>query len=283
MDSGAGAQPLSKAEIEQGLQRLPALSATVTQLLELTQQDDVDVDQVALTVAQDPALSARLLRVANSPFFGLAGEITSINQACMTLGMNTVRNLAVAVGVGSCLNSDKDGGDEQGKLWRQAMEKAIASQALARRCGQNSESAFTAGMLHDLGKMVMVTCFSDAMKKSVAYQASNHCDLADAERVFFGMDNRELGGMLASLWGLPALIRQVIAGLSGTEEAEPESMVDIVILADLISSGAVPDSPEELFLSLPDKVVMRLGLDSESVQAWLADVEANRAMADLLA
>jgi len=279
MDSVAGAQPLSKDEIEKGLQRLPALSATVTQLLELTQRDDVDVDQVALTVAQDPALSARLLRVANSPFFGLAGEITSINQACMTLGMNTVRNLAVAVGVGSCFN----GGDEQDRLWRLAMEKAIAAQALARCCGHNSETAFTAGMLHDLGKMVMVTCFADAMKKTIAYQSSNGCDLDVAERAVFGMDNRQLGGMLASNWGLPALIRQVITGPNETEENMPEPMVDIVALADLISNGEIHGSPGELYQNLPGKIVVRLGLDCDSVQAWLSDVEANRAMAELLA
>jgi len=283
METVAGAQPLSKKQIEQGLQRLPALSATVTQLLELTQRDDVDVDQVALTVAQDPALSARLLRVANSPFFGLPGEITSINQACMTLGMNTVRNLAVAVGVGSCFNSDKDGREEQSRLWQQAMEKAIAAQALARCCGHNSETAFTAGMLHDLGKMVMVNCFSDDMKKTIAYQSSNGCELTVAEKTIFGMDNRELGGMLARHWDLPALIRQVITGPNEAEESVTEPMVDIVTLADFISNGSVHDSTEELFLSLPKNIVMRLGLDRESVQAWLSDVEANRAMADLLA
>jgi len=279
MEPVAGAQPLNKAEIEKGLQCLPAMSITVTQLLELTQQDGSDVEQVARTVAQDPALSARLLRVANSPFFGLAGEIDSINQACMVLGMNTVRNLAVAVGVGSCFNNDRN---EQASLWRLAMEKAVAAQALARRCGQNSEVAFTAGLLRDLGKMVMLSCFAEAMQKTIAYQNAHGCDLNLAEQAIFGMNHRELGGMLAKLWGLPLLIRQVIAGQHEAAEAELQPMLDIVTLVDLLCSGVDMDSADGLFQSLPQALVMRLGLDSESVGAWLKDVEANRSMADLL-
>ncbi len=280
MGSVAGARPLTKTEIEQGLQRLPALSATVMQLLELTQRNDADVDQVAWTIARDPALSARLLRVANSPFFGLAGEVTSINQACMVLGMNTVRNLAVAVGVGSCFNSDND---EQRQLWQQAMLKAIAAQTLAQRCGHNSESAFTAGMLHDLGKMVMVACFAETMQETLVYQDVHGCELAEAERMFFGMDQRGIGAMLASHWCLPELIQQVIAGYSEAEEGVPHPMVDIVTLADIISNKTIGLSHEEVFESLPAKVILRLGLDSRAVQSWLGDVGANRAMADLLA
>ncbi len=280
MASVAGAQPLTKTEIEQGLQRLPALSETVMQLLELTQRDNVDVDQVAHTIAQDPSLSARLLRVANSPFFGLAGEVTSINQSCMVLGMNTVRNLAVAVGVGSCFNSDND---EQRQLWQQAMVKAFAAQSLAHRCGHNSETAFTAGMLHDLGKMVMVACFAETMQKTHAYQDAHGCELAEAELAFFGMDHRGLGAMLASRWCLPELIRQVIASCSETEGGVQHPMVDIVTLANLISNNAAHVSAEKVFQSLPVEVVLRLGLDSTEVQAWLEDVEKNRTMADLLA
>jgi len=282
MESVAGEQALTQTEIERGLQRLPALSVTVTQLLELTQSDDVDVERVARTVAQDPALSARLLRVANSPFFGLAGEITSINQACMVLGMNTVRNLAVAVGVGSCFSNNKNSRDEQGQLWRQAMEKAVAAQALARRCGQNSETAFTAGMLHDLGKMVMVACFAETRQKTLAYQDSHGCALEVAEQAFFGMNHRELGGVVASQWSLPVLIKQVIAG-QREDESVPHPMVDIVVLADAISNRVIPGSLDKLFQSLPEKSILRLGLDSEAIQAWLDDAESSRAMVDLLA
>ncbi len=278
MTNVVGAQPLTKAEIKSGLQRLPALSATVTQLLELTQRDDVDVDQVARTVAYDPVLSARLLRVANSPFFGLAGEITSINQACMTLGMNTVRNLAVAVGVGSCFS----GGDEQDRLWQQSMEKAIAAQALARLCRQNSETEFTAGMLHDLGKMVMVSCFTDAMKQTIAYQGLHSCELSVAEQAVFGMVHVQIGEMAAKQWHLPALIVQVISGRTNGAEEEPHPVVDIVMLAAVISSGIAAESAEELLHRMPEKSVVRLGLNLASIQAWLVDVEKNRAMAQLL-
>lgn len=282
MDATAGIYPLSQVEIERGLQRLPPLSASVTKLLELTQRDEVTMERLAHTIAQDPALSVRMLRIANSPFFGLAGEVISISQACVVLGVNAVRNIAVAVGVGSCFNVDGPGADEQRRLWRLAINRAVAAQTLARCCGFNKDTAFTAGTLHDLGKMAMNSCFADAMQELYTYRELHDCDMATAEQAIFGMDHREIGRILAVYWALPELIQQIVSVRLEESNGCLGTLADIVILADAASVAAFSDSPEELITSLPETAVQRLGLDAEALNSWLEDVEANRDTMELL-
>lgn len=280
MGEMTGSLSLTKAEIEKGLKRLPALSSTVSQLLELTQRDDADAGQVSQTVAQDPVLSARLLRVANSPFFGLAGEIISLNQACMVLGMGTVRNLAVSVGMKNSLGSDNQS-QEQAALWRRATEKAVAAETLARRCRQSSETAFTAGMLDDLGEMVMISCFPDAAEAVKQHTAAPGSDLEAAERAVFGMNHREMGAMLAKLWCLPKLIQQVIAG-SADEGDEAHPIMDVVVLADAILGLDRSAAVEELLQQLPEAAAERRGLDSQLLEKWLVDIDQGQALVEVL-
>lgn len=275
--------PLTRAEIERGLQRLPVMSATVTKVLELTQRDNVDTGLVALTVARDPGLAARLLRLANSPFFGVSGQIGSVKQACVVLGLHTVRNLVAAAGVSACFQATKGGVLDRRRLWRHAMENAIAAQLLARRCGHDSETAFTAGLLHDLGKLVMDACFADALRRLQGDQDLHRCDSVAAEIAVFGMDHGQLGAMVAKRWGLPELIQQAIAGHHEVGEAAPHPIVDIVQLADVVNNESAPETPEQVLHRLPEEAVRRLGLDKTVLQAWLAEFEENRATADMLA
>ena len=275
-----GAVSLTKSDIENGLKRLPALSSTVTQLLELTQREDVDPGQVSQTVAQDPVLSARLLRVANSPFFGLAGEIVSLNQACMILGMGTVRNLAVSVGMKNSLGSDKQS-QEQAALWRRATEKAVAAEALARHCRLSSETAFTAGMLDDLGEMVVISCFPDASEAVKQHIIDQGCDQSAAENAVFGMNHREVGAMLAKLWCLPKLIQQVIAGRAGGG-ADVPPVIDIVALADAIVDLDRDSAVDELMQQLPADAASRRGVDSQLLEKWLVDIEKGQALVEIL-
>lgn len=272
-------QVLTPGDIERGLKRLPALSTTVTQVLGLTQQQDVDIGKVSRVLAQDPGLTARILRLANSPFFGLAGQVTSIRQACVVLGNNAVRNLAAAIGIRDCFSMGE--ASRLGPLWRQAMERAIAAQALAQRCHRDGETAFTAGMLHDLGTMVMACCFSDALQQVEAWQGLHHGTRQQAEQAVFGIDHRLLGLRVAQQWALPAVIRQAIAGPDDTQETAPDPIVDIVQLAAALSTAPLPG--EDPLQALPGASVHRLGLDATALRTWLADVEAKRALAELLA
>jgi HD-like signal output (HDOD) protein len=215
----------------------------------------------------------RMLRIANSPFFGLAGEVTSISQACMVLGLNAVRNIAIAVGVGNCFNLDGPDADEQRRLRWLAVTRAVAAQALASRCGLNKETAFTGGILHDLGKMVMNSCFADAMLALHTYQEEHDCDDITAEQAIFGVDYREMGRILAEHWALPELIQQIIAARPEEEGGDPNTLVDIVILADAVSVADNPGSAEEWVTALPEGAVQRLGLEDDVLHAWLSDIE----------
>jgi len=282
MHSAQGSQPLTQAEIERGLQRLPVLSTTVMQVLDLMRRDDVDTTLVASTIARDPVLTARLLRLANSPFFGVAGKIASIKQACVVLGLHTVRNLAAAVSVSSSFQAVKGGTLDRRRLWQHALETAIAAQALARRCGHDSDVAFTAGLLHDLGKLVLDACFADTVQRIQGYQDKHLHDLAEAEKSVLGMDHGQLGAMVAKRWRLPELIQQVIAVHHEAEGDAYHPLVDIVRLADVSSNKPVPDDPEQLGRHFPEESIRRLGLDLATIQAWLAEVETSRAMADSL-
>jgi len=261
---------LSAQEVMGGLQRVPALSVTVAQLIELTARDNTNVSDVTQIVGLDPVLSARMLRVANSPFFGVPGGVTSINHACMVLGLNTIRNLALAVGLGDSLNVSGSG-DQQRQLWHRSVATAFASQALARRCGESTDVAFTAGMLYNLGKLVMFAAFPDGAREVYSIYETQGCALADAERMVFGMPHRELGELLVRQWQLPPFIQQVVAGSVG-EDTAFYPLMDIVSLSDFVTQSFPFEGAQALAQGDERKRCERLALSGEEIEAWLKEV-----------
>jgi len=202
---------LTPEQLAAGVQDLPSLPAVVMELLSSVEQEDIDISVLAKKVSYDQALTAKTLRLANSSSSGLQVKVTTIQQAITFLGFQTTRNLITAAAITGCFPNGRCPGFNDKAFWRHSIATAACARALARRMRFNQDIAFTAGLLHDIGRLVLVTCQPEAYGQVVAWQAQHGSDWLAAERAVLGIDHVDAGVALAAHWNFSDTMRQAIA------------------------------------------------------------------------
>jgi putative nucleotidyltransferase with HDIG domain len=188
-----------------GRKNLPTIPAMLGQILRLVEREDTSAKELVTLIEHDQALTGKMLRLANSAFFGQARRVATIPRAVMLLGFSTVRNLALGVKVWDTLAGGLNPRRLE-ELWGHAVMVAIGSKALtAKLCAGDPDEAFTAGLLHDVGRVVIAGRFGDAYWKTLA-EAPATQSADTVEQATFGVDHTEVGGWLLEAWGLPPAI-----------------------------------------------------------------------------
>ena len=185
---------------------LPALPAAVVRVMQLTDDPKAGMADVARALASDQALAARVLKLANSAFYGASRRIATVSEAVVTLGMRTTRNLVMATSCQEMLERDVAGyALPRGALWRHSLACASAAQALAERARYRAtEEAFVAGLLHDIGKVVLSTYRKEEFARVLLRALAGDRTFAEAEREVLGFDHAEAGARLLERWNLPS-------------------------------------------------------------------------------
>ena len=191
--------------IESG-KNLPVLSGSIAKLMSLTQSDESSISQIAEIIKKDIGLSTAILRITNSSAFGLLRKITSIDQAVVLLGFKSVRNIAIAVGMVDSFSPSE--GTYLSKIWQRSLLTGIAaSELFSLNDGINHDDAFTNGLLHDIGLIVLYVYNNDLSSQLVnKMETDGRVSLAE-ERNIFGCDHVEVGRLIAEKWELPAGIK----------------------------------------------------------------------------
>jgi putative nucleotidyltransferase with HDIG domain len=202
---------LTPEQLAAGVEDLPSLPAVVMELLGDIEQEDVDISVLAKKVSYDQALTAKTLRLANASSFGLQVKVTTIQQAITFLGFQTTRNLITAAALTGCFPSGRCPGFDDKAFWRHSIATATCARALARRLRFNPDVAFTAGLLHDIGRLMLVTAYPAAYSDVLAWRTRHGGDLQDAERAVLGLDHVDAGVALAEHWNFSGTMRQAIA------------------------------------------------------------------------
>ncbi|TXH01413.1 MAG: HDOD domain-containing protein [Rhodocyclaceae bacterium] len=255
------------------LQALPALPAVVTELLTSFDNEDVDIAELTRRIACDQALAARLLRVANSSFYGLQTRVSTINEALVVLGFRAVRSMVIAMGVSGAFRAGQCHGFEVQPHIRHGIGVGLAARALALETRHNPEIAFTGGILHDIGKLVLASCFAAQYSQALAYREQHDCLLVVAERDVLGMDHAEVGGLLADAWHFPPALRAALADHHGPAAATAASPADLIHVADAIAHGlGLAESTGEMVMPVDQTAWQRLGVDAEKIARVLPQV-----------
>lgn len=224
---------LNSIDISKRAHDIPSLPSVVTDIIETLNDDDSNIESLTEKIMMDPALSARVLMIANSPFYGLSGKISSLKEACIVLGAYSIKNLAVAAGI---VNNLKKSGNILNftKLWEHSVGTGVAAKIIAEKLGFDHEIAFTAGLLHDVGKIVLDTNYPSEYKKVVEFRAKEDCFILEAEKATLGVTHSEIGEITARHWKLPDLIVDVIKNHHTPYDCNYPDMVGIVHLADIL-------------------------------------------------
>ena len=264
---------LTHDQVRARLNQLPSLPSVVAELLVSISNDDADVDQIARQIAKDQGLTARVLRVANSSFYGLQKKVGTINDAVVVLGFRAVRSMVLAVSMSGAFRAENCTGFATLAYLRHGVATALTARNLAPLVGQNPENAFTAGLLHDIGQLVLAANFPVQYAAALAYRRKHDCPLIVAERDILGLDHTVVGGLLADAWNFPEVLRCAVLEHHHPASAEASSLADLIHLADITAHAlGLANSPEEL-VPVPDKTAWeRLRLDKDKYASILPKI-----------
>jgi putative nucleotidyltransferase with HDIG domain len=214
---------------------LPPVAARILNLLE---EDNIDIRDIAKLIETDASLTLKLLRVANSPLYASRTEVNSIHQAIITLGLNRLTNIVLGVSIFSrfLLSSNKQIADLMEKFWWHSSCTGIVAKALAGKINkQFKELEFIGGLLHDIGKLAMLQF--DSTKYLEVIELINNKGMIDteAETQIFGVHHLEVGEHIAKLWKLPNDLVSIIGYHSSLDKLnKSQDVVAVVRFADLL-------------------------------------------------
>jgi putative nucleotidyltransferase with HDIG domain len=274
--------PLGPADLEARIRQLAPLPALVMEALALLEDEGVDLGLLEHKVSQDQALAARILKIANSPFYGFPASVGSLREACVVLGLSSLRNIVVAAAVMGRFGANSPNGFPRPSLWQHAVGTGICARVLGQRARLDPDLGFTCGLLHDVGKLALDTYFAEHYGRVLAHREANGCLLREAELEVLGFDHALVGARVASRWRLPEAI---VAGIGGHHDpvGAASPYASLVHLADIVCRALeIGNGGDDLIPPLAEPALLRLGLGLEQVRDSLEEMEGLNAGANLI-
>ena len=239
---------------------LPTAPKVVEELISSFENANVAVEEIARKLSLDPVLSAKLLRLANSAYYHVSRRIGNVEDAVRMLGFVTVRTLVISSGLVGGFKTVP--GMNLKRFWRYSLHTAVAGKWIAKKVGVNTDLAFTIGMMHAIGQLVMhsgMPVEASALDKQIGpYDAGRLV----AEHAAFGFDFAEVGAELAMRWKFPDIFPDTIRAFPAPSgEAMASRMAGVVLLAAWRArADELKLTPDEIAGSLPLAVAQELGL-----------------------
>lgn len=264
------------------IQELPTLSTVVVQVLSMLQDINTSAEELTKVVEKDQAIVPKLLKLVNSAFFGFSTKVTSVQHAVMLLGFNTVRNAVLSVEVINALELKRRiEGFDIARFWRHAITVAVISRYLDHETGkQYREDVFAAGLIHDIGKIVMAHYFTDRFEATWKTMCKEKITFWEAEPEHFPINHAAIGAQLALRWNLPPALKEVVANHHACDPGGDDSnLVLIVHTADALANRFFEEeiSVEEWPISLAAMEFMAKQINS--AEQWMPDLKEEIASA----
>ncbi len=262
-------------EIQKEASRLPPLPEAVQRVLALTASSKASAQEVAQAVATDQVLAGKVLRLANSAYYGLPRQVASVQQAVVVLGFGAIRQMIMAAGIHGLVQGPVSGYFMgKGDLWRHSLAAAWASGLLAQKAGLSQEEAFTAGLMHDLGKLVLAKFLGTRYEQAVHLTRGEKMSFLEAERQLFNTDHAKVGGQVAAAWNLPPKLARAICGHHAPLEFGEGGLLAFVThvadgLALSLGQGLGVDGLNYVFYP---EAVARIGLSDRDLEEILAQL-----------
>jgi putative nucleotidyltransferase with HDIG domain len=256
------------------LEDLPSLPVVVMELLTAIDQEDIDISVLAKKVSHDAALTAKTLRLANSSLYGLQVKVTTIQQAITFLGFQTTRNLITAAAVTGCFAEGQCPGFDDKAFWRHSIATAACCKVIARRLRFNQDYAFTAGLLHDIGRLVLVSTFAQEYEAAMAWRTLHDSSVLDAERAALGVDHVQAGAALAEHWNFSETMKLAIGYHHDPDAPGAGLLASIVHVANAIVHALdIAQEEDEMAPAVSPAAWTALGLDGEALMQVFRETE----------
>lgn len=215
------------------LKSLPPFPAVALQLLSLLDDTEAPMKKITDLLRIDPAISAEILRVSNSALYGLSRKIDNVSHAIVVLGTEVVKRLALTIALGRFSHAFLRNQSLR-ICWDHSVACALIAEELAAAMDQPKDRAYTAGLLHDVGRLALLACYPGEYGNLMAVARENNFDELECERQLFDIDHCAAGEWLGHQWNLPSEFVEAIAH-HHTAEATDKSLLSIVTAANSIA------------------------------------------------
>ena len=240
-------QERTRREILHKSDLIPPLPDVVVRVIGLLNQGDIEPEDLEKHLMYDQVLVAKMLGLVNSPFYGMNRKISSIRDAVMVMGFRGLRSLILATSTADYLMSDFSCYGHSAKgLWQHSLAVASGAKTLGKIIGLNQEAQeemFIAGLLHDIGKMMVAPYLQERNIEFVSAQT----EMVQVEQDTIGIDHAEAGALVAAKWNLSTMVQELLRGHHGAGDVPEESMTHLAILkiANALAHEAMTGYREE--------------------------------------
>jgi putative nucleotidyltransferase with HDIG domain len=248
----------------------PGMPTTAAKLLPLLREPDSSIARIEDLIKYDPGLTANLLKLTNSAYFGLPSRISSVRQAILLLGRKRLLQLVTTMCMSGLMKKPVRGYDlPQGGLWRHSVAVALAADRLVQSLNlTQADEAFTAALLHDIGKMVLGEYVQEDLK-NIQQMVAKGISFDVAEYVVLGTNHADIGARILKSWSMPLELIQAVAWHHDPDRCESQCLLsDLVHLADITVRGiAHGKNGGDPSAEASSKVIGRLGLAPSDLAA----------------
>ncbi len=258
-------------EIVSGIAQIGSLPQTLAAVLKAINKPNAGADEIADVISRDVALTTRVLRMVNSAHAGRRRKVTKVSEAVVVVGLNSIKVLTLSSSVFSLI-TEKELLQKCNikRIWRHLIETAASAKSIARAIQyREPEEAFVAGIMHDIGIIIMLLYFKDSYLDLDQEMKIRRQGILQAEKDKFGVDHTEVGAEMVNSWKLPPIFAHVVSNHhcldSGAIMPEDSLLSDIVALADRLTMGPFdnyfPDIEENI--EFIQAACRKLNLDSQ--------------------
>ncbi|MBC3876101.1 HDOD domain-containing protein [Undibacterium flavidum] len=242
---------------------LPTIPKVVQEVIDSFNDDNVSIDDIARKLAADQVLSAKILRLANSSYYHSSRSVGTVDDAVLMLGFMTIRTLVISSGLTGGFKAMP--GVDLKQFWRYSMHTAVIAKCLAKKIGGNSDFAFTVGLMHAIGQLVMHSAMPEQTLQIDKIAGLLDARRLDVERTSFGYDFSDVGAELARRWRFPDNFASVIKGFpQPLMSANFEPMAGVVHLAVWRARAEENKySKEEMEATIPTDVLAKVGISTD--------------------
>ncbi len=266
------------SELVQGIDGLVTLPNVFVRINQLVENPDSSIADIARAVSQDPSFTVRMLRVANSSFYGFSSTIDTVDKAVSVIGTSQIRNLALSMSAAHTFAGLPNSLVSMDNFWRHSLYCALIARILARQAGRcDPEALFTAGLLHDIGELVLFNRLPEQARDALllVLEHADELPVYQAERQVIGFDHAQVGGELARQWKLPPLLEECLAyhhAIAGAQRYPRETA--LLHLANILALMAELDTLDVSDVSPIDPRAWEItGLDEAVIELVVREAQ----------
>lgn len=262
--------------IIEGVNDLPALPQVVIRVMELTENPDSTAQDINNVLNQDQGMTAKVLRMANSAFYGFPRRIATVTDAIVFLGFRTIRSIVMAASVSDILSREIEGyALAPGELWRHSQCTAMTARLIARNTKFGSlDLAYTAALLHDIGKVILNNFMKEGYHEVVDRVISEDISFIDAENQILGFNHALVGARVAEKWNLPPELVEAIALHHNPDNARlNKKLTSIIHVADAVClSMGIGIGVDGMRYPLSNESLQLLNINEENIESMVSQL-----------